>query len=263
MLDPEEAYYNLLEVYGQNVIASKTDLKGNIVYVSDAFCKISGYTRKELMGQSHNIVRHPDTPSSVFKELWDTIKNSKTFKAQIKNRKKDGSFYWVDMTVSPILDEFNNIVGYTAVRHDITTQKELEELNFEYQKLIESFSQNVIASKTDLKGNITYVSDAFCEISGYSKNELLGKAHSIIRHPDMSKTFYKNMWEIIKNGKEFKGVIKNKKKNGEAYWVDVTISSDYDKDKKHIGFTSIRKEITKQKELEKKLKELTLNKKEG
>jgi PAS domain-containing protein len=92
------------------------------------------------------------------------------------------------MTVSPILDEFNNIVGYTAIRHDITTQKELEELNFEHQKLIESFSKNVIASKTDLKGNITYVSDAFCEISGYSKNELLGKAHNIIRHRDMSKT---------------------------------------------------------------------------
>jgi PAS domain S-box-containing protein len=263
MLDTEEAYYKLLEVYGENVIASKTDLKGNIVYVSDAFCKISGYSRKELMGQPHNIVRHPDTPSSVFKELWDAIKNSKTFKTQIKNRKKDGSFYWVDMTVSPILDEFNNIVGYTAIRHDITTQKELEELNFEHQKLIESFSKNVIASKTDLKGNITYVSDAFCEISGYSKNELLGKAHNIIRHRDMSKTFYKNMWEIIKKGKEFKGEIKNKKKNGEAYWVDVTISCDYDKDKKHIGFTSIRKEITKQKALEEKLKEITLNKKEG
>jgi PAS domain S-box-containing protein len=63
--------------------------------------------------------------------------------------------------------------------------------------------------------------------------------------------------------KEFKGEIKNKKKNGEAYWVDVTISCDYDKDKKHIGFTSIRKEITKQKALEEKLKEITLNKKEG
>jgi methyl-accepting chemotaxis protein len=262
MLDPEEAYYKLLEVYGQNVIASKTDLKGNIVYVSDAFCQISGYSRRELMGQPHSIIRHPDTPSSLFKELWNTIKNSKTFKAQIKNKKKDGSFYWVDMTVSPILDEFNNIVGYTAIRHDITTQKELEELNFEHQKLIDSFSKNVIASKTDLKGNITYVSDAFCKVSGYSKNELLGKAHNIVRHPDMSKTFYKQLWQKIKSGEEFKGIIKNKNKKGEAYWVNVAITCDYDKDNKHIGYTSIRTDITKQKELEEKLEELTLKKKE-
>ena len=256
MLDPEEAYYKLLEVYGENVIASKTDLKGNIVYVSDAFCDISGYTREELIGMPHSIVRHPDTPSSVFKELWDTIKASKTFKSQIKNRKKDGSYYWVDITVSPIQDDFDNIVGYTGIRHDITTQKELENLNFEHKKLIDTFSKYVIASKTDLKGNITYVSDAFCDISGYTRDELLGKPHSIVRHPDISKVFYKNLWKIIKSGKDFSGEIKNKKKNGESYWVSVNITKDLDKDGNHIGYSAIRSDISKQKDLEVELENM-------
>jgi len=250
MLNQEEEYFKLLDVYSQNVIASKTDLKGKIVYVSDAFCDISGYTREELMGQSHSIIRHPDMPNSLFEELWETVKSLKTFKSEIKNKKKDGTHYWVDVTISPILDDFNNVVGYSAIRQDITTLKNLEKLNFEHKKLIDTFSKYVIASKTDLKGNITYISDAFCEISGYSKDELLGKPHSIVRHPDMSKEFYKNLWKIIKSGKEFYGEVKNKKKNGDAYWVSINIIKDIDKNGNHIGYSAIRTDISKQKQLE-------------
>lgn len=250
MLNSEEAYFQLLDTYSQNVIASKTDLKGNIAYVSDAFCEISGYSREELMGQPHSIVRHPETPSSLFEELWDTIKAAQTFKAQIKNRKKDGGYYWVDMAVSPILDEFNNIVGYTAIRHDITLQKELEALNFDHKKLIDTFSKYAIASKTDLEGNITFVSDAFCEISGYSKEELLGQPHNIVRHPNMPKAFYKKLWQTIKSGKVFSGEVKNQKKNGDAYWVYVDIEQDYDQEGNHVGYSAVRKDISKQKETE-------------
>lgn len=141
MSDMTDEYYKLLEVYSKNVIASKTDLQGKIVYASDAFCEISGYSREELIDKPHSIVRHPDMPSSLFKELWKTIKESKTFKAEIKNRKKDGSHYWVDVTVSPMLDDFDNIVGYTAIRHDITKKKEYEELNEKYKKLLEEKKQ--------------------------------------------------------------------------------------------------------------------------
>ena len=250
MLNTEESYYKLLEVYGQNVIASKTDLKGKISYVSDAFCEISGYSRKELMGQSHSIVRHPDMPNSLFKNLWETVISLKTFKAEIKNRKKDGRYYWVDVTISPILDEFNNVVGYSAIRHDITTQKDLEELNFEHKKLIDTYSKHVIASKTDLEGNITYVSDAFCDISGYSRKELMGKPHNIVRHPDVSKEFYQNLWKIIKTKKNFSGEVKNKKKNGHDYWVSIEITPDFDQIGKHIGYSAIRTNISRQKELE-------------
>jgi len=110
-------------------IVSKTDLKGIITYANDMFCEISGYTREELIGSSHNIVRHPDVPKSAFEDMWRTIRNKKIWKGTVKNRKKDGSYYIVNATIIPILNNKNEIIEYVAVRHDITElEKSKEEL---------------------------------------------------------------------------------------------------------------------------------------
>jgi len=101
-------------------IVSKTDLKGYITYVNLLFCQCSGYTKEELIGQPHNIVRHPDMPQSAFREMWGRIQQKKIWKGVIKNRKKSGDYYIVDATVLPILDAHHNIIEYVAVRHDIT-----------------------------------------------------------------------------------------------------------------------------------------------
>jgi len=114
----------LLEKY---VINSTTDIKGNITYASEAFCKISGFTEEELLGKPHNIVRHPDTPKSTFKEIWKTIQNKKIWTGRIKNLKKDGSTYWVYATIEPLIDKKGNVEGYAAVRIDITQSISLEE----------------------------------------------------------------------------------------------------------------------------------------
>jgi len=117
-----------LKLVDENVIVSSTDLYGNITYISQAFCVISGYTREELMGRSHNIVRHPDMGHELYRGLWDTITNDKTWEGEIKNKRKDGSFYWVKANISPKYDDQNNKVGYTAIRQDITDKKRVEEL---------------------------------------------------------------------------------------------------------------------------------------
>ncbi len=101
-------------------IVSKTDKKGVITYVNRQFCEVSGYTKKEIIGRHHNVVRHPDMPKEVFADLWKTISDKKTWKGVIKNRKKDGGFYIVDATILPLLDSDGEIVEYVAVRHDIT-----------------------------------------------------------------------------------------------------------------------------------------------
>ncbi|WP_304546371.1 GGDEF domain-containing protein [Sulfurimonas microaerophilic] len=118
-----------LSILDKNVITSTTDLKGDIIDVSEAFCKISGYTKQELIGHSHNIVRHPDMPSSIYKEVWNTLHQGKTWRGEIKNRKKDGSAYWVDTNITPVYDEHGKKVGYTAVRQDITNKKRIEEIS--------------------------------------------------------------------------------------------------------------------------------------
>ncbi|MBN2781783.1 MAG: HD domain-containing protein [Campylobacterales bacterium] len=122
---------SLLRSYDDNVIFSTTDRDGNITHVSKAFCDISGYSSDELIGKSHNIVRHIDMPKEVFSQLWDALKNKQIWKGEIKNLKKDGGFYWVDAEIEPLYDDKKNHIGYSAIRHDITDKKEVESIQKE------------------------------------------------------------------------------------------------------------------------------------
>lgn len=111
------------------VIISATDLKGTITYVSKAFCEISGYTKEELIGKQHNVIRHPDTPSSLHKELWGNLHMEKPWVGEIKNIAKDGSIYWVLMHIDPILNENRETIGYRSIQQNITDKKYAEELS--------------------------------------------------------------------------------------------------------------------------------------
>ena len=117
----------LKQINDRYIISSVTDTKGKIIDVSDAFCTVSGYTRKELIGQAHNIVRHPDMPKSAFKEMWSTIKQGKTWQGRVKNLKKDGGYYWVYANIEPILDKRGKIEAYAAIRLDITDSINLQD----------------------------------------------------------------------------------------------------------------------------------------
>ena len=131
IIKQKEYLKSILEIYDKNVIFSKTDLKGVITHVSEAFCKISGYTKDELLGQPHSIVRHPDMPKSTFKKIWDKLEAKEKITVEIKNLKKDGSYYWVVADFEPEYDDLGNHIGYFAVREDITANKEIEELQKE------------------------------------------------------------------------------------------------------------------------------------
>ena len=127
-----------LESYKQaidaNNIVSKSDKEGIITYVNDNFLKVTGYRRDEVIGVKHNVVRHKDTPAEVFDDMWSTIRAKKVWKGVLKNRKKDGSYYWVDIVIVPILDEQGEIFEYIAVRHEITElidkREELEKIAY-------------------------------------------------------------------------------------------------------------------------------------
>jgi diguanylate cyclase (GGDEF)-like protein/PAS domain S-box-containing protein len=108
------------------VITSESDLEGRIIYASRAFCEISGYEKEELLGQSHSILRHPDMSDSIYRDLWSTIKSGKSWSGEIKNRKKDGGFYWVKVNIDPKINTIGEVVGYRAIRQDITDKKEVE-----------------------------------------------------------------------------------------------------------------------------------------
>ena len=161
-----------LDVINKYIITSKTDLAGNIVEVSDKFCEISKYSREELIGQNHRIVKHSDMPVETYKELWQTISNGKTWQGIIKNKNKHGEPYWVDSTISPYYDEDGNHIGYFSYRIDITKEvlasevlenyntKLKEELDIKIQDLrqkdTELIEQSKMASLGELIANISH-----------------------------------------------------------------------------------------------------------
>ncbi|MBQ3674985.1 MAG: PAS domain-containing protein, partial [Campylobacter sp.] len=128
-------------------IVSKTDINGIITFVNDEFCKISGYSRQELIGSPHNIVRHPDVKKSVFKKLWETILAKKVYKGIVKNLSKDGKAFYLNATIIPILDDNGEIEEFVAIRHDVTNvillNEHLTQLRVELNELNQSLENKV------------------------------------------------------------------------------------------------------------------------
>ena len=124
-------------------IVSKTDVNGIITFVNDEFCKISGYSYDELIGQNHNIVRHPDIPSSNFENLWNTILSKKSYKATVKNLTKDKKTVYLNTTITPILDVNENIIEFIAIRYDVTAEVELKKSLEQKEKELEELNQNL------------------------------------------------------------------------------------------------------------------------
>lgn len=115
------------------LIISRTDLKGNISYANETFAKISGYKIDELLGQSHRILRHPDMPKRVFKDLWETISLKEQWQGVIKNLRKDRGFYWVHATISGVYKN-GQLVEFKSIRTPISFEEKLK-----YQKLYDEY----------------------------------------------------------------------------------------------------------------------------
>lgn len=138
------------KIINEYLIYSETDLNGIITKVSKSFCELSEYTQDELIGNSHSLVRHPDMPKELFEDLWKTIKNNKTWNGEIKNKTKNGHYYWVQATVSQKYDLNGNHVGYISLRQEITAKKNHEE---QEKKIAED---NKLSSLKELIGNISH-----------------------------------------------------------------------------------------------------------
>lgn len=117
-------YDDLWKALDATTIISMTDLTGKITFVNYQFCKVSGYTQEELIGKAHSIIRHPETPKELFAELWTTLQSDRIWRGVLKNRRKDGSSYYVRSTIFPMHDAHGRVIEYLAIRDDITAMVE-------------------------------------------------------------------------------------------------------------------------------------------
>ena len=127
--DAVDELHRYVDIVDKHIISSHTDLEGNITYASDAFCHISQYSQRELVGQPHKIVRHPDMPAVIYEDLWETISSGESWRGDIKNRAKNGRAYWVEMNIEPKFDANGEIFGYAAISQDVTNKKHIEALS--------------------------------------------------------------------------------------------------------------------------------------
>jgi PAS domain S-box-containing protein len=229
-------------------ILSITDKQGIITYVNDLFCEKSQYNRDELIGVNHRVVNSGFHPRSHFDALWAAITKDQVWRGEMLNRAKDGSDYWLSLTIVPLKNEQEIDEQFLAIGTDITERKQSEltlmQIMQKLHDIDHALDESSIVAITDDKGVITYVNDKFCVISKYPREELLGRTHRVINSGYHPKSFFKEMWDTIKQGKVWKGEVKNRAKDGSDYWMNTTIVPYLNDHGIPHQYISIRTDIT-------------------
>ena len=244
--DSEKRFRAMVENAGDAIYIH--DRYGSIHDVNQVACNQTGYTRDELLTLS---VAQLDVAVD-FEKLrgtWDLGEADPALyplTLETAHRRKDGTTFPIEVRISLLPNEGD--VLFVAMVRDITERKMLDkelankvrELDFQKSAL----DEHAIVSIADTQGDITYVNDKFCEISGYTRDELLGQNHRIVRSDEHSPAFYNELWQTISQGKAWNGEIKNLKKGGGYYWVDATIVPFLDDQGKPFQYIAIRTDIT-------------------
>jgi len=188
-------------------IVSKTDVNGIITYVNDAFCLTSGFTREELIGRSHSIVRHPKMPNHFFEELWATIRAKKIWRGIIHNRNKEGKRYTLESRITPILDTEGNIIEFIAFRKDITHKIDEEfKVRLERKKLEDILNHvDSIVAMVSMSEKLIFVNQKFFDHFPYKNfHDFKQKHHCICEIFELREGYLQSMM-------------------GETYWIDYVL----------------------------------------
>ena len=198
-------------------IVSESDKKGDIISINDKFTEISQYSPSELLGKPHSTTRHPDMPKEVFKQMWSAIGRGEIFRGIVKNRKKDGTPYYVDAVIAPILGENGKPIKYLGVRYDITAN-EIERQNA--RGILDAVDASYAYVEFDLNGRVQSANTNFLQLMGYLKSEVVGNPHRMFVDPtEAASQTYAQLWSELSTGKARSGVFKHINKAGQVVFL--------------------------------------------
>ncbi|HVT71509.1 MAG TPA: PAS domain S-box protein [Lacunisphaera sp.] len=160
----------------EHAIVAITDPRGKITYVNDKFCAISKYSRPELLGQDHRIINSGYHSKEFMREMWETITAGHTWQGEIRNQAKDGTYYWVNTTIVPFLNDAGRPAQYVSIRTDITKRKEAEEALGDSERRLREMLENVdlLAKMLDAGGKLTFANDCLLRVTGWDREDALG-----------------------------------------------------------------------------------------
>jgi PAS domain S-box-containing protein len=249
--ESEERYRLLVEGIKDYAIF-RLDPQGYIVSWNIGAERIRGYKPAEVLGQYYSILFTPeDIERHKPEQVLEIAVKEGHFVEEGWGRRKDGSLFWASTTITALRNECGKLCGFSKVTRDITERKQAEE---ELRKLVKDLSdvkfaidRAAILAFTDARGTITNVNDKFCELSQYSREELIGQNHRLINSGYHPQEFFANLWSTIRKGNVWHGEIKNRAKDGSYYWVETTIVPFLDDAGQPFQYLAIRFDISDRK----------------
>lgn len=253
----KSSYTSLMSLLDRKFCVSVADRSGRIIYVNKNFCTLSGYSEGELIGQSYGIVNPGYTQERFVEEMEQFFTRDEAWHKNVKAFAKDGTSYWVNANIIPVLDEEGEIIQFLSIDSDITarevTREKYKETLQNLHNIENALDYSSVVAITDAKGVITYVNEKFCALSQYSSEELIGNTHRIVNSDFHPKSFFKEMYGTIQNGDIWQGDVCNRAKDGSLYWVSTTIVPFLDEEGKPEQYIAIRHDITARKQAEESL----------
>ncbi len=223
-------------------IVSEADKKGDILNVNEKFIEVSKYPRNELIGKGHNTTRHPDMPKEVFKQMWATIGRGDIFRGVVKNRAKDGTPYYVDAVIAPILGDNGKPMKYLGVRYDIT-EAELERHNA--RGILGAIDGAYAYIEFDLSGHVLKANKNFLQTMGYISEEVVGKHHRTFCEAQVyNAPAYTQFWADLNAGKAQNGVFRRVSKTGQVVHLQAVYAPVTDEMGRVVKIIKIATDVT-------------------
>jgi len=250
LIDSERRYQTLAQVSPVGIF--RTDEKGSTTYVNPEWCRISGLSETEALGDGWLQAVHPDDREKLAIS-WNTSSNEKKGSfAEYRFVRPNGTIAWVMGQAVPEQNSLEETIGYIGTITDITARIKAEKEILKLSRAVEQSPVSILI--TDLDGTIEYANPKAIEVTGFQKEEVYGKNPKIFSAGEKPQSEYKLLWDTILSGNEWRGEFHNKKKNGEQYWEMASISSIINDKGEITHFLAVKEDITERKKIEADLK---------
>ena len=243
-----------LAAASNGVVIAQADGDMPVVYVNAASERITGYPAGEVMGRNFRLLLAEDRDQPGLQELRAALNSRSQCQVELRNYRKDGSLFWNRLSIAPVTDHHGRVTHFIGIQEDITRQKADEERLRQSAAVFANTSEGMTV--TDLAGNILEVNQAFSDITGYRRDEVLGQNPRLLQSGRHGPEFYQAMWTTLREAGHWRGEVWNRRKNGEVYPEWLTLSTVYDEAGEPCNYIGVFADISSIKRSEEQLEYL-------